>query len=993
MQCPALRSNAQRLLRSLAAGLCLIAVGPAAWSTQFGSVAPSSLQAWKAFRAAQPFQAQLIGITGRPGDRERTIIVSEPPPSLVWSRIQQMLGPSVAGCTTRAWAFMAGGWAQDVVCTLKPIDASRSAELLAQLQLEVYGSAEGAAVVALPATPRRMTAHSLDFRFSANDLHTWLVKANPMLRGSPLAPALSLKDLLDKGSRGVYMAVDRSLVIWAVERGKPLDGHRAEIRRFALAGDIVLGAVANQRSVLIVARGRMEPVAHLPPLRSETVLLLAGSGERELAQSYERNDVISGKGPDGVDRAPILLSQQLVDTEFGTLLNVADQLLKGWSEAGQVKYVDFRYPAPPRYPFGTVPASEVQQSRKSFLFNWNTDGAAYVQTVAGLSVMVPQRTGSLSVIYGDPKDRPRDMEDTAYDYFASSGDTSLSRVQQYTLLYQIFRQFGVTAAAPAVSARFQRFSAEVDAITRRQFKWLLSDADEPTAMTAVSTFWRRELGNVPKAKFADQEGGREGLTLRLEARTRSLLLKLRAAQQASGGAVSEALADVVAAGRREGGASAEARARSAIQTLVRYLPEPLLIGLLKDGANGLRYSGLIQVGMEATKGWRALDGVESGVEGWNRTAYVVQSRGQPDAVGGHNLAAPLTRFDADAAVARGAISVTRSEDGSWVVRHNPADADRLRTVTREVGTRKDLSKAEIETQVARALQSARAEPPVALSQVRHVAGTAADFKAVSAQDAAWHVRAAAPYERDVLAGLSAARQDAIVVEMVPDGSFVLSRTGVEQVIQLPTVTAATDALSSALIASAAGGGSKIPVLLKGVPPEKAEAWLSTIHASLRRYPKSDVEAVLATAPDRLPMIERTRLVNSRIAHNGLRVDRAGVQVTRVKDGTWAGYMRVDVPVRLQTATPWYVRIVLYVKDISQAHLDRLLSRIETLVNAVRAPVSPAEMHALVRKELDRDLRELQVEGLLLHVPSDASNKVHDVFIARHDRATAAQWAA
>ena len=782
-------------------------------------------------------------------------------------------------------------------------------------------------------------------------------------------------------------------MVWAVERGKSLDGHRAEIRRFALAGDLVLGAVANQRLVLIVARGRVEPAAHLPPLRSETILVLAGSGERELAQSYERKDALSGKGHDGVDRAPILLSQQLVDTEFGTLLNVADQLLKGWSMAGQVRYVDFRYPEPARYPFGTVPANIVKPGRSSFLFNWNTDGAAYVQTVGGLEVMVPQRTGSLSVIYGDPKDRPRDMEDTAYDYFAGSGDTSLSRVQQYTMLYQLFRQFGISAPPPAVSARYQRFSAEVGSVTRRQFKWLLGGADETTALAAVDVYWKQKMAGIADQEFASQPGGREAAIRRFGTLYKSVLLELRRAQKVSNGTVSDAFADVVAVTRRGADQRNEARLNAAITTLSRHLPETLLIGLLQDDAKGLRQSGLAQIGMEGVKGWQTLASVDSGAEGWNRTAYVVESRGRADTVGGHNLAAPLTRFDADAGVARGAIAVTRSDDGGWIVRHNPADADRLRAVTREVGTRKDLSKDEIETQVARAMQSVRAEPPVALAQVRRASGSAVEFKSVGAQDAGWQVRAAAAHERDVLAGLAAARQDAIVVEMVPDGSFVLSRTGVDEVMQLSTITAATDALSSALIASASSGGGKIPVLLKGMPSEKAEAWLGTIHASLRRYPKSNVDAVLAAAPDHLVMVERARLVNARIAHNGLRLDRAGVHVTSVKEGAWKGYTRVEVPVRLQTAEPWYVRLIFYVKDISQANLDRLLARIDALLLGLRDPVSPAEVQAMVRRELDKDLRELQVEALLLHMPSDPSHKVHDLWIARDDRRSAPQRAA
>lgn len=993
MHCLGRYSGAAWAVRALVVAAPLAIVGHGSWALEFGTVSPASVQTWKSFRKAQPFQTQVIGLTGSQADSQRTLIVSEPPPSLTWKRVQQVLAESATGCEVRSWTIMSGGRVSDIVCTLKPTDRERWAEALAQLQVEVYGSAEGAPVVTLPAPQRKMIAHSLDLRYSASDLHAWLIKSNPKLRGSPLAPAMSISDLFEKNARGVYATADRSLVVWAMDRGKALDGHRAEVRRFALIGDLVLGAVANKRSVLIVARGRVEPVAHLPPLRSETVLLLAGSGERELAQSYERNDVLSGKGYDDIDRAPILLSPQLVDTEFGNLLNIADQLLKGWSMAGQVRYVDFSYPDPPRYPFGAVPANVVKPGREHFLFNWNTDGAAYVQSIGGMEVMVPQRTGSLSVIYGDPMDRPRDMEDTAYDYFAGLGDTSLSRVQQYTLLYQIFRQFDISAPAPAVSQRFERFTAEVDTVTRRQFNWLLGAGDEKTVLAEIAARVKQDAASISDKEIAGVPGGREALTALARAEYGALLHELRHAQKESNGKVSGAFADVVAAMRRGEVGRNEVKLRAALAILEKYLPGQLLEDLLKDDAKGLKESGLVTIGMHGVKGWTALTRVDADVEGWSRTAYVVESRGRRDTVGGHNLAAPLTRLNADNSIARGAVVVARSEDGGWIVRHNPADSDRLRTVVREVGTRKDLSKSEIESQVAQAIQSARAEAPVALAEVRRAAGTAVEFKAIGGADASWKVRAAAEHERGILADLATARQDAIVMEMIGDGTFVLSRTGVDEVMQLSTITAATDALASALISSAASGFRRVPVLLKGLPDEKAEAWLGTIHATLRRYPKSSVDAVLASAPDRLAMIERAHLVNARVAHNGLRVERTSVSIKPVVDGMWRGYTRVEVPVRLQATQPWYVRVILYIKDFSQASLDRLLNRIEGIMSAIREPLSPADLQAMIRRELDKDLRELQVDGLLLHVPSDASRKVHDIYIAGNETRALGQRAA
>jgi hypothetical protein len=46
----------------------------------FGTVAPASLEAWRAFREAQPFQTQLIAVSAPSKGKPRTLILSEPPP-------------------------------------------------------------------------------------------------------------------------------------------------------------------------------------------------------------------------------------------------------------------------------------------------------------------------------------------------------------------------------------------------------------------------------------------------------------------------------------------------------------------------------------------------------------------------------------------------------------------------------------------------------------------------------------------------------------------------------------------------------------------------------------------------------------------------------------------------------------------------------------------------------------------------------------------------
>jgi hypothetical protein len=169
----------------------------------------------------------------------------------------------------------------------------------------------------------------------------------------------------------------------------------AEIRQFAMQSDLIVGAVSTSDGTLVAGRERIIPVEVLPPLRIETVNLLAsvqhGSGG-ELAQSYERNAPFADRMNAQHDWAPIFLSPELRDTEYGSLLNITDQLLKSWSNGGRTRYVYFEYPKPSRYPFAQ-PLYE-HLGVNTVVYNWNTSDAAYIVHVSGVAVLGLNRTGA-----------------------------------------------------------------------------------------------------------------------------------------------------------------------------------------------------------------------------------------------------------------------------------------------------------------------------------------------------------------------------------------------------------------------------------------------------------------------------------------------------------------------------------------------------------------------------------------------------------------------
>jgi len=952
-----------------------------AWGSKVGDVDPTSIKEWKKFREAQPFQMQVIAISSEKGSIKKTLIISEPPQHVTWEKLADFLTPFTSGCEIKEWFVMSGGSVKDVVCTLRKDTNNELAEKLANLQLTIYGTTESTPIVALPVPKRHMIAHSLDYRFSAHDLYRWLMDGNQEIRSSPIAPNINLQDIFNGNLRGVYWNSDRSLVFWVIDRSDSLNKSEGDIRRFAFGSDLILGAVAKENTVVIVGRGRIEPLAHLPPLRSETILLLAGSTENQLAQSYERNDILAGPGIDGVDRAPILLSPQLIDTELGTLLNVADQLLKNWSMAGTIEYSNFKYPSPKAYPFGEKPVAFINNDRADFLFNWNTDGATYLQKIKGLDVVVPQRTGSLSIIYGDPLDRPRELEATAYDYFALSGDTSLARVLQYTLIYQIFRQFDISATKPFVSQKHQQVKEKLRDLTHRQLSMLINDVSGEELQQFLHKYWSMLISNLSNSEIPAEIGTKEDYVDLKVIESMLMAVVLREANQKSEGKVLDAMTEIVTILRGRGQAESDKKSLVlSAKILANYMGEELVIHLIRTNFSDFRDAGLLQITENSDSILKEIQASVKNEFAWNSAAFIVESDSKGIAkasIGGHNINAPIIHFKENMSQMKGTVTVERDANNQLIVMHSVADRDRVREIARQVGTRKELSKIEMESGVELGLKSVKPDMSVPFQKVSAITGKEADFRLLNS----FEINRLGVEEQKILSELSAAKQDAIIIEQQANGGFVLSRTGSPEALHVASITAATDALANGLILSA-GGKGVVSVLIKGVPDAKAEAMLSFVQSNLRRYNKETVDHVLSMAKDGDLITKQPVFVNTKIAHNGIRIEHNAIKVEKVASGTYKGYSRVEIPVTIQAKTPILLRFYFYIKDLTAEIKAVLLNKISMALaqNKKGSQESIAEINNAVRRQLREDLERLGIDSLLMSIDGKVPGKVHDVII-------------
>jgi hypothetical protein len=498
---------------------------------------------WRQFRVRHvaPYQAFAVARDGN----DWVVVVSEPPPTLPRDQLAPLIVDLFGGilvgqdrCRSRTGL---DGWLEDVVLRVRPGPQTASVlsgetlepwqapadivDRLRILQAVLHGTNQGFWIDDLDSPPAAMRVDEV--RVGPGQLRKWIEEG----RGSWISlagdgGALNGHQLRAASAPGAYVRGDGLVALVVPVAARP-EALASSFRLFAVESDLLLGAAQpNNGPMILIGRARRLPLSTLPPLRFEDFDRFLKNPAAELAQSYERTRIFAGKIQRDPyrdwDWAPILLSAQLDDTEFGTLLNQADQILKSWSQAGQVRYFAFNYRSPQVYPFGGIPGSiyfDGKYGTDSLIFNWNTDDFAFLTEFPGLDALTVDRTGALPILYlpqsslldeGPPeiaaqvKDieqrAQRDAEqqaDRARDLFAQTGDPILTRVARNVLLFQAAQSF-LKRSGSAATQRTSRSDRTAQVLQREGGNWVKRVANgtagpgvAPQVVAAVRTFLRR----------------------------------------------------------------------------------------------------------------------------------------------------------------------------------------------------------------------------------------------------------------------------------------------------------------------------------------------------------------------------------------------------------------------------------------------------------------------------------------------------------------------
>jgi hypothetical protein len=851
------------------------------------------------FRSTRPYLTQTVALGPQEWDGSRFLVISEPPPHVAVAELQA-LAPSVFRDlhVCRQW-FGYDGWVKDVVVRLPVMPDDSVQETLSRLQLYLFGTTYKSYVEDL--APRDVVVRPLlDLNVTSSELRRWIVLEAERFSvdgGEPSAPLLKL---LQAGRTGVFSSRTGGLVAWIVPRRGDLASRRRDARHFVLDSDLILGAIATQSRVAILGRQRVVSVRALPPLRVETILRLASAHTTHLAQSYERNFLYAGRYDEPFDWAPIFLSPDLIDTEYGSLLNLTDQLLKSWSEGGGVRYAGFSYPVPARWPF---PGSLFRYlGGTSLTYNWNTEGTGYTDRRTGFEIYALRRTGALPISYllekrGADSSAPAVFaEDTAADYFAATNDPNIIRVVQYAALYQVWKAFNIAAITPLVT----------------------TPPDPTTVLQAPLT---TRLHRIREANFDSLDAGGDSVTTRILRPVRRAQTLLQNLYEEFGSDAVSNVAALLLSGRGEQD-SVEARQRR-LQALSRRVL--LANGDLRPTAPAADVQTYLEHLVAATislavkstirdssrDAVRALyeDAAERPDTGWIRTGNVVVSwhtdSTERELTGGHNLDAQVTRFRASAAQPRGRVRVI-DEPGGRVVLANPDDLPALTRHTRAIAHEENNFRLE------RQLNAGLVSEPPPVNRPRFAAlglseGGPKPFPptepAISASGYGPGVRVPTGAELSTMSSFAQRRVPCVTVQRTADGRFEILVGGRPKVLR---ANSSTSALEAAL--SQTPGADAIPIQLRGFSDADARAFRTNAMRSLRNS-GIDRDAVLVVERAGSDPASVLQELSADVDMTRASIDASGI----VTSGDQSFSFVLEIPRRVTTEKSFVTRMTVFLK--------------------------------------------------------------------------------
>jgi hypothetical protein len=764
---------------------------------------------------------------------------------------------------------------------------------------------------------------------------------------------------LSSRQSGVFISNQRGLVVWSIPRNQDLAKYRAEARQFFLDSDLIVGAIANNHQLVIIARERTESLLRLPPLRFETALTLAAETSDELGQSYERNHLFAGQLSNRKDWAPIFLSDGLVNTELGSLLNITDQLLKSWSLDGNVEYINFDYPKPLKWaPFPRSMRNIVEEG-SSILFNWNTQGVGYDTPADSTNILFAlNRTGSLPITYDFESKSVQIYEKIAYDYFAGLNNPDFARVVQYTALYQIFRNFNISTKESTIQGTLLPGNKVIALETALLLEEL--QAIPPEKLTELFQEISKNLQSAVEQGELDPKTANslKNNFLAFNHKMEKLIKALKQGKERWSDDAILQLAVVTASPRTYIPRIKNPQLKDWIFSTYELLVEPDIRWFLS------RLSDKEQLKE------RYVEAFNGEPNTWIKTPSIVlsQYKSSETVSGGHNLDSRLTRLQPNPAVPVGKIRVARDRV-NLVILYNPSDIGRIHPLIRKLATElppdKLLTETEFKNLVGSLENAFAAEPTLnrSLTQALDLPSTyptqirglsPALEPPMASPPLGWGLRDK-PLTPDEIQRLLIGDQlgsRSIIIERLSNGYAVL-RSGNNQVVEAHTITSFYDEVLPQFMRSIPDGDPPIKIYLNGFTPDEAQALALT--GSLRQKAQQISFRRGSNFSENIALLKRSYHWDRAI------IKEVKIEFSSIGSKSDKGIIDIEIPSVVSTNPSLRVRIVTSLKKLSKEVIDQIAAIVQKVLNRPTTRTRTVNQIAFdIHKELKKEFPDIDL---------------------------------
>jgi len=917
------------------------------------SASTASEALWSDFRGTYPYHSQVLALSAPSSDGSRTLLIPEPPPHLTLGKILFSVGHLLRNHDIKTHRIGHDGWVKDIVIALNGSDQEVASLLSSLHRLLFYTSYKGY-VVPLPTRKSVKATYSLDLKVTAGDLKRWIIDERETFVSVEGGPSISLDNLFAQTNSGVYFSTNPGLVAWWIPKDQTMPGCQVQVRQFVLDSDLVIGALSDGEAsgIIVLGRERVVPVDELPPLRFETLSLLASvqkGQEGQLEQSYERNHPLAGRIEGKKDWAPILLSPELVDTEYGSLLNITDQLLKGWSNNGDTHYYNFDYPIPGRWPFKASLMSLLQTNHLTY--NWNTKGTGYTVNVNDHKLFSLNRTGALPVSYipeGAESETSQEVvsaEDAAYDYFSSLSDPNLVRVVQYAAMYQIFSAFNI-AKGPEPLATNPFPTSHLKDLT----KSIIDEVHHasPQGLTNLA----QQLAPLVAIQAGGFDFGRQELIERIEDSLKK--------------------------------ADYEPK-----DSKIPYLRQ-LYVERSEDRL--IRFLSLSALAALKKLPDQYAEAIAARAKEWIHTPVVVisWSSGVPPGrilIGGHNLGAKVTKFKVSEEVPIGRTKV--DPEGNILI--NPHDAEKVGDVVRIAGRNAKELPESLSAKMGKAIAKINGAAPRTRAEALALTSTSRETLAVrhfpgssisGTRQANWGLLPSeSPLKQSAVARLRTARETTpgvVVVERQGDGAFLILHSEESSPIRAFTPEDATDAVVQLLNKNPKQSNS-LRLELRGFKQHDGTSFVRScqVRAEDRRIPKE----ISALIKDEGIPEEALREARSR-KYDFSNASVKDPEIELLATGELRSKIVVEVPAKGANTSPGRAAIELEFgkgtpREIVNIVIERILKAIRDVLREMRSQFDAVIFNYRINAEIKRISIETGVDiKLIRHQFNDGSKDLY-----------------